>query len=139
MDERHAGSRADNRRSGRDAHDAGIGRRCIGAQVLQFILPPPRIQIGVFPKNVEAERRQPSGDSRRYEDDRREPAAEAQRYEPDRRQSSADTRRDEEDRRESPADARRYEAGSVLFAVGMVLFWLAVSWVLYRRGWAWRV
>jgi predicted acyltransferase len=29
--------------------------------------------------------------------------------------------------------------GSVLFAVGMVLFWLAVSWVLYRRGWAWRV
>ena len=29
--------------------------------------------------------------------------------------------------------------GSVLFAVGMVLLWLAVSWVLYRRGWAWRV
>ncbi len=31
------------------------------------------------------------------------------------------------------------QAGSVLFAVGMVLFWLAISWVLYRRGWAWRV
>ena len=30
-------------------------------------------------------------------------------------------------------------AGSVLFAVGMVLFWLAVSLVLHRRGWAWRV
>ena len=31
------------------------------------------------------------------------------------------------------------DAGSVLFAVANVALWLGVAWVLYRRGWAWRV
>lgn len=31
------------------------------------------------------------------------------------------------------------EAGSVLFAAVQVLLWLIVAWLLYRRGWAWRV
>lgn len=31
------------------------------------------------------------------------------------------------------------EWGSVLFATAQVGLWMAVAWVLYRRGWAWRV
>lgn len=31
------------------------------------------------------------------------------------------------------------EMGSVLFASAMVALWMGVAWVLYRRGWAWRV
>ncbi|MBK6736113.1 MAG: DUF5009 domain-containing protein [bacterium] len=31
------------------------------------------------------------------------------------------------------------EWGSVLFASAQVLVWMTVAWVLYRRGWAWRV
>jgi predicted acyltransferase len=31
------------------------------------------------------------------------------------------------------------EVGSVLFAIAMVALWMGVAWVLYRRGWAWRV
>ena len=31
------------------------------------------------------------------------------------------------------------ETGSVLFAVANVALWMGVAWVLYRRGWAWRV
>jgi len=37
------------------------------------------------------------------------------------------------------ADWAGPEAGSVLFAFAMVVFWMGVAWVLYRRGWAWRV
>lgn len=31
------------------------------------------------------------------------------------------------------------EWGSVLFGTAQVLLWMGVAWVLYRRGWAWRV
>ena len=31
------------------------------------------------------------------------------------------------------------EWGSVLFATAQVLLWAVVAWVLYRRGWAWRI
>lgn len=31
------------------------------------------------------------------------------------------------------------EWGSVLFATAQVLLWAIVAWILYRRGWAWRV
>lgn len=37
------------------------------------------------------------------------------------------------------ADWAGPQTGSVLFAVAMVALWMGVAWVLYRRGWAWRV
>jgi predicted acyltransferase len=37
------------------------------------------------------------------------------------------------------ADWAGPQSGSVLFAVAMVALWMGVAWVLYRRGWAWRV